>query len=996
VLLLLATAASPLFAERLAVRSYGTADGLPSERIHDISQDSRGFLWFATADGLSRFDGYEFITYGAAQGLPDPVVNAFLETRDGGLWVATSHHVCRLRPAPEGSACESISPAAPTPGVFIPSTLLEDSAGNVWCGVGSLGLFRIEPSPGRGWMLQPVDLKVPPPFGVITLIEDRNERGVLWAGANTGLYRRRPDGRVDRIDGIPGYVEALIQDRGGRIWAGTRTGLYSFLPGPAGAAVSLEVYRESRGLANSDVKALLETSDGHIWAGSLLHGITEFTPAPGGGYALRTYGKAHGLSDETVISLAEDRAGNLWAGSESGGAMKIVRRGFTMFTRADGLGGDRIGAVFEDRAGELYVSTAAPGSHLNRWNGHGFESLSLHVGREAWGLAQAALQDRKGEWWTARDDALYRLGGKAFEQLRSAAPAAIYRTAEGAQTNYVSRLFADSRGGIWVSTGGDLHNHLSRWARDTGMTARDPPMQELVSAFAEDAAGNIWVGSHGEGVARYRNGEFTSYRTADGVPAGFVSDLFVDHAGRLWIASGSGGLGRVDEPDAARPVFVSYSTSQGLSSNSVFSITEDRWGRIYAGTRRGVDRLDLASGRIKHFTAADGLPRGTVYVAYRDRRDDLWFGAAQGLARLSPERDEDGPPPAAFISAVRAGNRPHLVAAPEQPLELGPDENFLQVNFSSPAFGAGEQLRYQYRLEGSGADWSAASTERSVVFSGLPHGRYRFLVRAVNSAGQASPAPAVVAFTILPQIAERWWFRLLAVLAAAGAIYGFYRYRMEQLLAMERIRTRIATDLHDDVGASLSQIAVLSDLVRRRSHNGDTGQMEPLHRIAGISRELVDSMSDIVWAISPQKDRLIDLTRRMRQFAEEMLVAPGIEFWFDVPARGEEIKLNVETRRQVFLIFKEGIHNVVRHANCTRVRVRLALEGDWLSLAIEDNGRGVAAGGNEGHGIPSMRSRAAALGGSLELTAGPGGGTIVALRVPARARLGVGYLRRSG
>src|SRR5262249_32160974 len=158
------------------------------------------------------------------------------------------------RTAPEGSTCESISSATPAPGAFVPSALLEDSAGNVWCGVGSHGLYRIEASPERGWMLQPVDLKVPSPFGVITLIEDRRERGVLWAGANTGLYRRRPDGRVDRMDGIPGYVAALIQDRGGRIWAGTRSGLYSFLPGPNGAPVSLEVYRESNGLAHSDVK----------------------------------------------------------------------------------------------------------------------------------------------------------------------------------------------------------------------------------------------------------------------------------------------------------------------------------------------------------------------------------------------------------------------------------------------------------------------------------------------------------------------------------------------------------------------------------------------------------------------------------------------------------------------------------------------------------------------------------------------------------------------
>jgi signal transduction histidine kinase/ligand-binding sensor domain-containing protein len=993
-LALLGILAFSLSGERLPVKSYGTSDGLPSERVQHIAQDSRGFLWFSTADGLSRFDGYEFTNYGVTQGLPNPIVNAFLEARDGSYWVATYKSVSRLRLTPQGPSFEIAAPTSPVSLPFIPSTLFQDSRGGLWCGVGSHGLFRIEQSPGaRGWTLRQIDMKVPPPFGVISLVEDRRERGVLWAGTNLGLYRRWPDGTVDKVEGIGGFVEALIQDRNGRIWAGTRAGLFSFIPAHDTTPVSLRVYKEADGMANGDVKALLETSDGHIWAGCLIHGVTELTPAQDGSYTLRTYGRAQGLNDETVIALAEDRDGNLWAGGESGGAMKIVHRGFTTFTRADGLGADRISAMFEDRAGELYVSTGVggPGNQLNRWNGRTFQSLSLHVDQAASALRQVALQDRTGEWWTARGDRLYRLGKRSFEQLSSALPTAVYATTAGLPGRYLLHIFEDSRGGIWAST----YGALIRWDRETeslqDLGRTNGPPEQLVSAFADDRAGNIWLGlgGDGEGVVRYRNGRFREYHPSDGVPAGYVSALYVDHAGRLWIASAYGGLGRVDSPDALRPSFVSYTTAHGLSSNSVFSIAEDRWGRIYAGTRRGVDRLDVASGRINRFTVADGLPRGSVSTAFPDRHGDLWFGTAQGLARLSPELEADSPLPPVYISGLQAGSHQHLASASEHALELEPNENFLQVHFSALTFAAGEQLRYQYRLEGSSRDWSSPSEERTVVFSSLPSGKHRFLVRAVNGAGQVSPAPAVVAFSVLPRMTERLWFRLLVALLIGSAIYALYRYRIAQLLAVERIRMRIATDLHDDVGASLSQIAVLSDVLRRRSGRDDPGEFEPLHRIAGISRELVDSMSDIVWAISPQKDRLVDLTRRMRQFAEGMLVALGIEFTFEAPGRGEEIKLNLETRRQVFLIFKESVNNLVRHAGCTRVRVRLALEGDSLSLVVEDNGKGISNGDSDGHGILSMRSRATELGGSLEVRAGDYGGAAVVLRVPARARRGL-------
>jgi len=975
---LLALLAAALHAERLAVKSYGTVDGLPSERIQLIAQDSHGFLWFATADGLSRFDGYEFTNYGVAQGLPHPLVGDFLEARDGAYWVATYTNLCRLRLTPGGPSVEVLPPATASALGFDPAALLQDTGGGLWCGVASHGLFHIERGPHpTGWTMRPIDLKAPYPFGVVSLLEDRREPGVIWAGTNDGVYRRRPDGRVNRIEAIRGVVEALIQDRHGRIWAGTRSGLFAFIPGPGPTPDSLRVYRKADGLADDDIKALLESSDGHVWAGCLIHGITEFIPAANGAHILRTYGRAEGLSDETILSLAEDRAGNLWAGGESGGAMKIIRRGFTTFTRADGLGADRVSAVFEGPGGELYVSTGPPGDQFNRWNGSRFDSRSVRTG---WRL----LLDRAGGWWGAHGPALHQFGKRSIEQLPNVPPSAVYTVTDNLPGRYIYRMFEDSHGGIWASTAG-APNRVVRWDREARRLSEsgptNPPVEQLVSAFAEDRAGNIWLGLYGEGVVRYRGGAFHVYRPSDSVPAGHISALYLDHAGRLWIASGSGGLGRVDAPDAAQPRFSSYTTTQGLSSNAVFAIAEDRWGRIYAGTRRGVDRLDPGAGRIRQFTVGDGLPRGSVYVAYQDRRGDLWFGTAQGLARLTPDLDAESGPPPVYISGLQAGGGRHFASAPGQMFELEPDQNFIQVSFSGITFAPGEQLRYQYRLEGSSAGWSLPTGQRSVVFSSLPSGKYRFVVRAVNSSGRVSSAPAVVDFAVLPRLVERWWFRLLAALALSFTIYAVYRYRIEQLLAVERIRMRIATDLHDDVGASLSQIAVLTDVLGRRINRDDPRQSEPLQRIAAISRELVDSMSDIVWAVSPQKDRLIDLTRRTRQFAESMLVAAGIELSFEAPEGREETRLSLETRRQVYLIFKESVNNL-RHAGCTKVRVRLALEQDTLSLSIEDDGRGLSSRESDGHGIHSMKSRAAALGGSLVVKPGASGGTCVTLRVP--------------
>jgi signal transduction histidine kinase len=523
----------------------------------------------------------------------------------------------------------------------------------------------------------------------------------------------------------------------------------------------------------------------------------------------------------------------------------------------------------------------------------------------------------------------------------------------------------------------------------------------LPSAFGEDAAGNLWIGHWIGGLTRYAAGRFTLFTEADGLPVGAIRAIYLDHAHRLWIASSLGGLARLDDPAAVHPRFTTYTTTEGLSSNDVWCVTEDQWGHIYAGTGRGLDRLDPETGHIKHYTAADGLLRGKVTSAYRDRHGVLWFASnVHGLSRLVPEPDPPQTPPPILISGLR-------IAGVVQPIsqlgetevprfDLGPNQNQLNVDFVGLSFAPGEALRYQYRLEGADQDWSPLSDRRSVNYANLAPGRYRFLVRAVNDEGLASVTPATLAFTILPPVWQRWWFLTLAATVAAFGIYSVYRLRLARLVELERVRTRIATDLHDDIGANLSLIAMLSEVARGQLKRDDPRLKEWFSTIAATSRDTVDSMSDIVWAVNPRRDQLSDLTRRMRRFADDICGARDIELHFRAPEPGRDLKVGADLRREVFLIFKECVNNMVRHSQCTEATVELRITGGWLVLQMSDNGRGFdLAGTTEGNGMPSMRVRANKLGGNLDVVAPNGHGTTVTLKVPLDHRASFWFSRSS-
>ena len=466
----------------------------------------------------------------------------------------------------------------------------------------------------------------------------------------------------------------------------------------------------------------------------------------------------------------------------------------------------------------------------------------------------------------------------------------------------------------------------------------------------------------------------------------------------------------IENPEAESLKFVAYTTAEGLTSDNARCLTEDAAGNIYVGTVRGVDRISPETKKIRHFSVADGLAADFVSTAFRDRAGNLWFGTPNGLSRLVPESEKELRAPQIFINELSIDGTRYRVSEFGQTeiggIEVEADKNNLDIDFFS--IGSADSIRYQYRLEGDAeTDWSEPAPQRTVNFANLAPGNYRFLVRAVNNYDLESERPAVVSFRIRPPFYRTWTFFALLLLACGAGVFALERFRaakrkeqieaaekleqmrLERLAELEQVRRRIAADLHDDIGSSLTQIAVLSEVAKRkfRQKDGDS----PLESITAISNELVEAMSDIVWAINPQKDNLRDLVQRMRRFVHDVFTARDVQFTFLAPDSEENLQIGANIRREAFVICKEAVNNAVKHSDCREASVVIKLENDFLLLEVADDGRGfdvertlhesslLERGGN---GLRNIRRRAQALGGKCIIESEPGRGTRIKIKIP--------------
>ncbi len=969
----------------LPIRVYTTEQGLAHDHVNRLYLDSRGFLWICTDEGLSRFDGNHFVNYTVAGGLPHIHVNDMLETRSGGYWFATDGGVTRFDPHGQPKRFVTYAPGGPPEALRV-NSLAEESDQSILLGT-SAGLYRLRLNTAPATFEHiPVDFPngIPEAATVNALKIDRES--VLWVASVSGVYRRGKDGTWNRFvvgESPHVFINSIAEDPGGRIWICTRQHGFGRFAGADGQRAILDSQLDLKsGLPDNDVRSLLFGSDGRRWAATSSGLVDWSDPARLGVLATR-----NGLSDDSIYALAEDPAGSLWIGTRRGGVMRMGRQDWKTFDRSDGLLPGHDGALLQTSGDEICVAdlsdTRRPmrclqGDHFSEF----IPPLPPGVSREPPNSSETAMQDHLGAWWISTGQgAFYFPGaGRARDLTRSR----YLQVSPGAQT---TRLFEDARGDVWIATVLGERNGLLHWDRASGTVHDETPALAAqsatvrVSALAEVPAGQLWMGlGHGGGLFRSRNGRFEAVKNPLG---GRISTLFVDHSHRLWIGSLEGGLGRIDDPAAGAPNLQVFTAAQGLSSNEIWCVAEDNFGRIYAGNARGVDRIDPKTGEVLHYAQADGLVTGDIRSALRDRNGDLWFLSNRGLSRLHPSIDLHPPAAQVRITGLRVAGTPWPVSDLGEtelgPLEFSSRQNSLTLEFGAIDYGLPSNLMYQYRLEGSAGDWSVPNGSSSVTFANLSPGRYRFTVRTGSPAAR-NGRTARLQFTILPPVWMRWWFLAGLGIGLTAFAYALHRIQLERKLAPERVRSRIAMDLHDDLGASLARMAVIGEVLKNNVVQRDLDSQLMLNDVAETSRRLVEGMNDIVWSIDPRHQQLSDIVDRLREFASGILEPKGIRWQFDVPADILRVTLSTEQRRQLYLVCKEAIHNIARHSKASNAYFTLAVERGAVCAKIEDDGCGIRDDDGHGLGLRSMRMRAKELGGSLEIRPASKQGTLITLR----------------
>ncbi len=979
----------PAAAGGLEVQDYfthvwQTEDGLPQNAVSAVTQTKDGYLWIGTYSGLARFDGVRFTVFNGnnTPALRNGRITALFESPAGELWIG--HETGDVTRYQHGRFhAVEFHPAWPGGKI---AGLAADAEGDLWAQNGDGLLARIRDA----LVLIPRTGTAPGLAGL-----SRDESGTMWV-LRHGACSVLNEGTLIPLefDSIATnlYVQGVSASRRGGFWVSADGQLRRW----ANNAWVEDLGASPWGL--NPIAAFAETKDGSLAVASSDQGLFVVRP----GQSPLHFNRTNGLPGNWLRCMCEDREGNLWIGAGTSGLAALRPSKATTIQPPGGWLGHSVLSVTAGRDDTLYVGTEGAGVYRFQngdWTQYaqnsGFSNLFV------WAVLE---DDRERLWAGTWGGGLYVKQGDSFQR------------AAGTEnlTTPCPALLQAADGSLWVGTGAGLLQYrdgATTWfGQDQGLALAD------VRAVAQGKQGRVWFGMLGGGLGCVEKGSIRQYRQHDGLSTDFVWSLHVDEEETIWIGTSGGGLNRFKNGR-----FATVNTSQGLPNNVICHIADDGRGHFWISSHGGIFRVDkeelnrcadglLPTVHCLAYGRGDGLPTlectgGAQPAGCRTSDGRLWFATSRGLVAINPQqvRTNPLPPPVLIEELVVDGQRLDWRANTNR-LEIPPGHNRLEFRYTGLSFVVPEKVRFRYRLEGLESDWVDAGTERRVNYSYVSPGRYVFHVTACNNDEVWNETGARLEFTILPHFWQTVWFRALlgSVLLAVvgGGVWFDTRRRMRRRLeraerqrAVERERTRIAKDIHDDLGASLTRITMLCQTARA-DLDQPAQAAEDLDRIYSTARELTRAMDEIVWAVNPQHDTLDSLATYLGRFAQDYLRVAGIRCRLDVPVQLPAWPLTAEVRHNLFLAFKEALHNVVKHAAAAEGRISLQLDQVGFRLTVEDDGRGFdpnslppgsAMGADRvaaGNGLSNVRRRLAEIGGRCEVESRPGHGTRVTFLVP--------------
>jgi ligand-binding sensor domain-containing protein/signal transduction histidine kinase len=973
----------------------GVQDGLSQSQPYCIMQDSYGYIWIGTQDGLNRFDGYEFKVYKNnpfdSTTLTHNWVWTIEEDKNRDLWIGTFQGLCKYKRSEDQFEQFYHNANDPTSISGNRSNyILRDNKDRLWISAWGAGVNMYDPKTKKFTRFQSDSTQSSLSSNAVrTLFKDK--QGNIWVGTwNAGLNRiiEDDDGiRFRRYSdaGESGFssgnkITSITEDNQGRLWIGSyESGLIIFDP-------IKNTFTRVPGFSSDDINKVICDTHGNIWIGS--NKGLYFADQSSGKitHFLHDVTNPYGISSNTVYSLYEDRKGIVWV-SGNGVDMyhpeKNIFKTFNHNASENSLSQNLVWTFCEDDEGKIWIGTEAGPINIFDPATESFEHLAIkdELGNLAQNIRKLVFRD--GVFWMATFGSglvRYDTKTKATKFLLGQHPSPL------GKAPLINSVYIDREGILWVSTS---ENGLVRYAESTGIAEQflfDPKDPEsigsnFINVVMEDNRGNLWIGFWGGGMSMLdkTTGKFKNYRYDRKNPSGLsdqvVLSITQENDSIFWACTHTG-LNKLNINTGA---FTHYFEKDGLPNNVVYEMLKDGNEKFWISTNTGLSHFDPARGTFKNFIAEDGLQSNEFNsnAALRSRSGDFYFGGINGFNVFRPEKlRADTIPPDLVINSFKVYDKEYPLNAGS--ISLDYHQNYISFKFAAIEFSSPEKIRYSYKLEGFDKDWIDAGDKRYANYTNLDPGHYKFLVKAANADGFWSSTNSTVAFTINPPFWNTWWFMLGSILICASIIYSLHRYRLRQSLKVERLRNKIASDLHDEVGSSLTRISIYSDLVQ--SGTEETQSKKYLKSISEMSREIVSTMSDIVWSIDNRNDSTGAMILRMKDFANEVLQAKNIEMSFLARGIDENRTLDPALKQNLYLIFKESVNNIVKHAQASSVTISLLNQGGEFTMTIQDDGRGFAHSGDQkGNGLRNMNRRAQAIGGYFTIT-NTSGTTIVVSR----------------
>lgn len=942
IIFILLWSVNTVFSQQYNFRNFSVEDGLAQSQVYAICEDNNGNIWFGTrGGGLSRFNGINFSNITVQDGLSNNYVRTILKDNSGNLWVGTDNGLSKY----DGTKFFNYSPKQGLYNTTV-NALLQDDRGTLWIGTTD-GLFHFSKD-----TIVRFGRKLNAPRAKINcLFEDNN--GVIWAGTDFGIYKflkgksKYEMEQISLSDGLAGnQITNIKQDSIGRIWVCTYSGGVSVISNG-----NIKNFSKAQGLPGNTIYDCLATDSNTVWI-CTSNGIARLEEESGHPY-IKNITETEGLANNVVMSLYKDSFGNIWFGTSGGGISKLGSERFIHYKAIKGIFGNWVYSIYEDQQGNMWFGTSEGG--VTKYDGRVFKRFSERNGFTA-SKVKYICEDNKGNLWMGTiAEGVYFYNGKFFKG---------FNKKSGLGSNFINYILCDTSGLIWLATAGggiDCMIPYRNTFKIKHITKKDGLSGDRYNTLIKDNSGTIWAGSTDNGLSKIELSEnlelkITNYEVTDGIRSNSIRCSAKDSKGNLYFGTADAGIVKYQEGK-----FSFINISIGLTSNNIYSLIFDNEGSLWAGSEKGIDRIDLdehsAIKSVRHFGKAEGFfGIETIQNSVcKDQEGNIWFGSIKSATVFNNAKELPVKRPLVHITGMnlfynQIENTPFgkellkWYPIPKH-LVLPYDQNHLTFEFIGIEQVNPEAVHYKWKLNGFDQDWSPASQKREAVYSNLPAGKYTFEVVAANELGHWSEVPAKFHFVINPPFWKTWWFTLIILIALAIVLWMATRYALRRLHEQnERERLKLETDrnlLELEQKALRMQMNphflfnCLNSIKGLIAEDKNNEAKIYLSKFAKLMRTMLDHSMDSFVSLENE-------IASLQNYVELEKLSREDRFQFKVEVGDSIDKEFIGLPPMLIQPFVENsiIHGLDAKSTKGLVVVSFNIEGEYLKCTIEDNGVG--------------------------------------------------------